>query len=80
MMTGQKTLFVEVDATGQPALFGFLQVPGYDCVPVSAGEALEALANHDFGFTFIDLSSFGPGAHTRSAEPSHVGTRSGLRL
>src|SRR6267143_2848058 len=62
-MTERRALVVEVDATTQLGLLGFLRVRGYQGVAVSsADEALEALADDSFSFTLVDLGGNGTDA------------------
>src|SRR5215831_17612045 len=57
-MIEQKALVVEVDPGTRLGLLGFLRGRGYQCLTAaSTGEALQALADHSFDCTVIDLSS-----------------------
>jgi two-component system response regulator AtoC len=57
-MTGRRALVVGAEAATEMAVLGFLRGRGYQCVAVSSpGETQEALANGNFTFTLVDLST-----------------------
>ena len=62
-MTGRRALVVGAEAATQMAVLGFLRGRGYQCVAASSpGETQEALANGNFTFTLVDLSTNGADA------------------
>jgi two-component system response regulator AtoC len=62
-MTGRRALVVGAEAATEMAVLGFLRGRGYQCVAASSpGETQEALANGNFTFTLVDLSTNGADA------------------
>ena len=62
-MTGRRALVVGAEAATEMAVLGFLRGRGYQCVAASSpDETQEALANGNFTFTLVDLSTNGADA------------------